>query len=144
MRDPNVLPPPSAPSVEEIPIAVAAEQLGVSTEALRKRIRRGTLAGRKVGTHWYVIMPVARQADVRTASERQDEVSGQDRDALIQQLRSENEFLRSLVAELTRRVPELPAGPSAPEPGAEAPTEGGQSPVAPRKRAGWLRALWPW
>jgi hypothetical protein len=118
--------------VEEIPIAVAAEQLGVRTEALRKRIRRGTLSGRKIGTHWYVILPASGQTDVRTVPERQDESSGQDRDALIQQLRSENEFLRGLVAELTRRVPELPAGSPPPEPPSTMPVREPESPVARR------------
>jgi hypothetical protein len=37
-----------------VPLVIAAERLGLSTEAVRKRIQRGTLAGRKVGGAWFV------------------------------------------------------------------------------------------
>jgi hypothetical protein len=132
---------PTASAVEEIPIAVAAARLGVSTEALRKRIARGTLAGRKRGVHWYVVLPsdTSGQTDVRPASGQRDAPAGQEQAALIAQLRSENEFLRGLVADLTRRLPGLAEGRSehpeiVPEPLAEAAE-------TPKRRSWWQRLL---
>jgi hypothetical protein len=37
-----------------LPLAEAAQQLGLTTEALRKRINRGTIVGRKRRGQWYV------------------------------------------------------------------------------------------
>ena len=37
-----------------VPIAAAAARLGISSEAARKRVARGTLPGRKVAGAWYV------------------------------------------------------------------------------------------
>ena len=37
-----------------VPLAAAAERLELSTEAVRKRIQRGTLPGRKVDGAWFV------------------------------------------------------------------------------------------
>jgi hypothetical protein len=65
-----------------------------------------------------------------------------DRDALIEQLRSEIQqargevaWLRSLVEELTRRVPELPAGSPQPAPATPStmPDSGPERPVSLRQ-----------
>lgn len=40
-----------------VPLAEAAQRLGLSTEAVRKRLERGTLSGVKRGRAWYVLMP---------------------------------------------------------------------------------------
>ena len=131
-------------AVEEIPLAVAAERLGVSAEALRKRIARGTLSGRKHGVHWFVTVPTgpAGQTDVRPASGQQDASSGPDpRDALIEQLRAENTRVWGLVAELTRRLPELPTGSpeSAPTRLHEADTPPQEPVRLPVRRPWWQR-----
>ena len=39
---------------DRLTVAEAARQLGISTAALRKRIKRGTLPALKVGEQWYV------------------------------------------------------------------------------------------
>ncbi len=69
-----------------VPLAEAAERLDLSTEAVRKRIQRGTLVGEKVGGAWFVRadqLPSSassgrQDAAVETASGRQD---GTDRTA---------------------------------------------------------------
>jgi excisionase family DNA binding protein len=40
--------------VDHLPVAEAAKVLGCSPNAVRQRIRRGTLAAAKVGEQWYV------------------------------------------------------------------------------------------
>jgi excisionase family DNA binding protein len=60
-----------------IPIAEAAELLGLSQEAVRKRIQRGSLAGMKEGGHWFVLLD---RQDVRTSG-RQDDGRTQRQDA---------------------------------------------------------------
>ena len=70
---------PTGERQDGIPIADAAALLGLSAEAVRKRIQRGTLDGHKRAGHWFVVIerqdgPSGRQDAVRT--ERQDS-SGQ-------------------------------------------------------------------
>ncbi len=51
-------------AVVEVPIAEAAERLELSTEAVRKRIQRGTLAGHKHEGAWFVLLdPMAGRQD---------------------------------------------------------------------------------
>jgi len=42
-------------------VADAAHALGISHDALRSRLRRGTLDGHKVGDEWRVVLPADRQ-----------------------------------------------------------------------------------
>ena len=70
---------PTGERQDGIPIADAAALLGLSAEAVRKRIQRGTLDGHKRAGHWFVVIerqdePSGRPDAVRT--ERQD-TSGQ-------------------------------------------------------------------
>ena len=46
-----------------VPVATAAARLGVSSDALRARIRRGTMQGEKRNGNWYVYVPVATLPD---------------------------------------------------------------------------------
>ena len=92
-------------------VGEAARVLGITVPAVRKRIRRGSLRAYKVDGRYRVIVPALPGAGSQSGSPEDvtiGEAVGQA--ALIQQLRSENEYLRGLVAELMRRVPELPAG----------------------------------
>jgi hypothetical protein len=54
-----------------LPLVEAAARAGVTPEALRKRIQRGTVVGRKRQGQWYVAFddaPAVQQDDIRTAS----------------------------------------------------------------------------
>ena len=86
-----------------LPVAEAAHRLGVTPDAVRKKLQRGTLPGEKVAGEWRVFLPEpdAGQDSRQDATEtRQDTARTgigavlEGRDALIDQLRSENAFLR--------------------------------------------------
>jgi len=124
--------------------------LGVTTEAIRKRIRRGTLRAYKRDGAWRIVLP-AVPGHVRDDGPDTGPDAGPDaRDRLIDQLQSEVEFLRRLtehqagvIAELARPTPpELPAGETVKEPGTLGPSsEPPQPPTTPAVRRGWLRRL---
>lgn len=122
----------------EYALVEGARILGLSTEATRKRIQRGTLKGSKRGGQWYLVLPAGlagrRQDD---ASGRQDQTAGQagqdggtSTRELLEALRGEVDFLRAelrkkdellmqqtlAINELAARIPRLPApAPEAPE-----------------------------
>src|SRR5829696_2325380 len=106
----------------------AAQVLGISTDAVHKRVKRGTLESEKDGLgHVYVWL------DSSDDGYTQDSQGVQP--LLVARLESENEFLRQeleqraeelsemrrIVAALVQRVPEL-------EPAREAPSEPRESP----------------
>jgi hypothetical protein len=81
-----------AGAVVEVPIAEAAERLGLSTEAVRKRVQRGTLAGHKRDGAWFVAVgaldaaaagrqdgPDAPRQDVQTGTAGRLDGAGGDR-----------------------------------------------------------------
>ncbi|GAC1395203.1 MAG: hypothetical protein NVSMB65_14210 [Chloroflexota bacterium] len=43
-----------------VPIGEAAERLGLNVDAVRKRIKRGTLPAYKEGERWYVVLPAGQ------------------------------------------------------------------------------------
>jgi hypothetical protein len=51
-----------------LPIGDAAERLGISTDAIRRRIHRGTLHGEKIGGIWHVAVPAAHDVHTRQAA----------------------------------------------------------------------------
>ncbi len=76
----------------------AARTLGISKEALRKRIKRGTVEAYKDGGRWVVELPDADQDADQDAGRDNGYDAGQDA-AVIRRLESENEFLRQQVKE---------------------------------------------
>jgi len=60
----------------------ASDILGISSDAVRKRIERGTLEGTKESGRWEVFIEDKRPEDLRQLSE------------LVQQLKEENEYLK--------------------------------------------------
>lgn len=135
-------------------VGEAARLLGTSNQAVRKRIARGSLRAYKVDGIWRVIVPQAGQAardTARTESVTIGEAVAQA--ARIQHLEGEVAFLRGLtehqagvIAELTRRVPELSAGDTPADPQSPVlfhtrdeatPSPGPSVTLVPRR--GWLR-----
>jgi hypothetical protein len=128
-----------APNVRRTTVAEAAEILGISAEAVRGRIRRGTLPVEREGGTVYVLLDA--QADDRTTADQSRTTADQTR-ALIASLQDQIQYLReqldaerearteerrrhdTLMAQLTTRIPELepPAPPQPPEPREEPET----------------------
>ena len=113
-------------------VAEAAEVLGISAEAVRGRIRRGTLPVEREAGRVYVLLGQAERS--RTTADQSRTTAGQptDRtDALIAELQdrvrsleeANRENRRTIIA-LTSRIPQLEA------PASEA-TEARESPVSP-------------
>jgi hypothetical protein len=102
------------PSGRELPIAEAAAQLNTSTEALRKRIARGSLHGFKRDRQWFVVLDDAPDTSgqasghpsghppesVRTGPDEQPDPSGQPsgqpsgHEILVSTLQEQVDFLR--------------------------------------------------
>jgi hypothetical protein len=120
------------------------------------RLKRGTLAGRKVEGRWVVLVPRANddptgtereESFPETATQRLTQRFGEHTNAvhdLIDALRSENAFLRDelggrteeirrrdhIIAGLVERVQALPAG----EPSQDAPQDAPRAPTAHERR----------
>jgi excisionase family DNA binding protein len=121
-----------ATSYDGLTIQQAATRLGVKEDAVRKRIRRGTLRSVKAEDgRVYVWLDPAQDA---TEDTTQDAAQDSGRDELVAELRRHNEYLREqldvrteelrehrrIIAALTQRIPEIEA-PDAPDPEPEAP-----------------------
>ncbi|MDP9356860.1 MAG: helix-turn-helix domain-containing protein [Chloroflexota bacterium] len=127
-----------------VTIAEAARVLGLSTDAVRKRLQRGTIPGEKIGETWRVFLevdaPPAGRPDLsspRPDNDRTRPESGRtvaaDPDPLVETLREEVAYLREQLAERSRelaaererfdvlhrealaRIPALGAGQDAPQ-----------------------------
>jgi excisionase family DNA binding protein len=112
------------PHSRRLTASQAAEQLGVSTEAIRGRIRRGTIRYERVGGRVFVLLPVERTTD-----------QAPDQSELVEELRRQNEYLREenlrkdhLLAAALERIPaiEAPASPEATESPSEATPQPGR------------------
>jgi excisionase family DNA binding protein len=119
-RDNDDTRPDTNETVDRLTIAEAAERLGLSVDAVRMRVRRGTLPSDEVDGKKVVLLARrdrdASRLDVDEATSRQrDEQAEQRRDTaeLVEQLRSEVVYLRqTLDAEIEsrRRADHLVAG----------------------------------
>ncbi len=152
-HDPDTGDAPVESDAAGLGVVQAASRLGISVDAVRKRLRRGTLSAYKVDGEWRIILddPGLPGTDTDQPDDHTETAEAvQDRD----QPSSEVLFLRQLtehqagiiaqqsttIAELTRRVLEVPAGTAdGPAPGT--PTERPQRAVESPKRQGWLDRL---
>jgi hypothetical protein len=131
-----------------IPIGTAAERLGVTTDAIRKRIRRGTLAAHKRGDVWYVVLPAVPDApdadpDSDPDANPDGEISHlrtllaevrQQRDGYAAQLSTKDRQIEELHVLLQRALEQRPALVLPP---AEQPQPASPEPAPPR----WWRRL---
>jgi hypothetical protein len=101
---------------ERLTVAGAAERLGITKEAVRKRIARGTLHAEKDpdGTVRVYVPPSPTPSDAAGRDELVEELRDQVRylrDQLDQE-RDANRENRRIIAALTSRIPELPPASS--------------------------------
>jgi hypothetical protein len=146
-----------APDVRRTTVAEAAEILGISAEAVRGRIRRGTLpVEREAGT---VYVLIEHPVDDRTTGDQSRTTTDQptDRtDLLIAEMQDRIRFLeeanrenRRIIAALTSRIPEIEApseAPGAPETATEGPERaepqaGTQEPQETAEPRSWWRRM---
>jgi excisionase family DNA binding protein len=108
----------------------AADQLGVSVDAVRARIKRNTIAHERQGGRVYVLLDTDQGADQGTTrADHTAELIATLREQLQAERRA-NEENRRIIAALTQRIPELPASPgsaSSQEP-SESPPEATEQP----------------
>jgi excisionase family DNA binding protein len=91
-----------------VSVAEAAQRLGITDDAVRARIRRGTLAGEKVGAVWHIHLPTGATPEHEPArhdtTDRRATRRDPEPDALAEQLRSEVGYLREQLATTLRQL----------------------------------------
>jgi hypothetical protein len=100
----------------------AADQLGVSVEAVRGRIKRGTIAHERDGGRVFVILDADQTATGHDQGGDQSELVAVLREQLAAEREANRENRRIIIA-LTSRVPELEASrepPQSPTPSPQA------------------------
>src|SRR5215218_4696508 len=100
----------------------AAELLGISVEAVRSRIKRGTLESAKEGGRTYVLLDAAQMRPVSDQSldrELIDEIRDRVRslERRLDEERVSSTELGRIIAALTQRIPELHSPASSESPG---------------------------
>jgi excisionase family DNA binding protein len=131
-------------------VAQAADQLGVTVDAIRSRVKRGTIDHVREGGRVYIMLGGAQHATRRVQGTDQDTAQATDagpghRDALVEELRDRVRYLErqveeerdarrradTLLARLMDRVPELEA-PSEPQESPESSSEASDTAAEPR------------
>ena len=163
MSDPTGSPetPDRQRQATTVSVAEAAHALDISHDALRSRLRRGTLEGFKVGDEWRVVLPADRQptGDVppqqAATGNETGSPTGNDLSPLVDLVERQTAEIQRLTAaaamwqerarSLDQRLLAISAGPTEPqtppEPASEAP---GASPANGRGTSGiraWFRRL---
>ena len=78
-----------------VDVAEAARRLGITPDAVRARIRRGSLEGQKEGGTWRVMVPRDTGQDTDRIPTGHDTTPDPPPAGLISQLQSEVDYLRS-------------------------------------------------
>lgn len=104
---------------EHLTFAEMAERMGISIDAVRMRVKRGTLASVRMNERTFVVWPQPERPHDRGSNADRSSVH---EEARIAHLEAEILFLRQqldhqahIIAGLVQRVPELPAGETAPD-----------------------------
>jgi hypothetical protein len=120
------------PPVRRTTVAEAAEVLGISAEAVRGRVRRGTLPVEREGGTVYVLLEDRTTGDQpRTTTDQPPDRTDlliaelQDRVRSLEEANREN---RRIIAALTQRIPELEAPQPRESPESPGPSEGTRAP----------------
>ena len=104
-------------------VAQAADQLGISADAMRARVKRATVDTEREGGRVYVLLDTAQDAAQDTPhTDRTAELIA----TLQKQLEAEREANREnrrIIAALTSRIPAIEAPQEPPEPPQTAPEE---------------------
>ncbi len=87
-----------------VPIQEAAQRLGLSVVAVRKRAQRGTLTGFKRDGIWYIEMDGGQSTGPPTGSPQVDNIPGPITRELVDILRDEIGFLRRELEARTQEV----------------------------------------
>jgi transposase-like protein len=103
-------------ALDRLSVSEAARRLGIKEESVRKRIKRGSLESEKdTSGHIWVYVDMSSEYP----DEGRDEYPDTYQDQLLDQLRSENQYLReesqrkdSIIMSLSQRLPELEAAHS--------------------------------
>ena len=101
--------------VDRVTVPEAAEMMGVTQSAIRKRVHRGTIPWGKDGEgRIYVYVDPSEMGPETRGGKARDTSAGQSRDELLEAYRDQVEFLRrelerkdTLLMSLMQRVPEL-------------------------------------
>src|SRR5215211_2420944 len=117
------------PPVRRTTVAEAAEYLGISAEAVRGRIRRGTLPVEREGGTVYVLVAETDQPRTTTDQpyDRTDLLIAELQDR-VRSLEEANRENRRIIAALTSRIPEIEAPASGATAPREAPTAATEQP----------------
>jgi hypothetical protein len=161
-RDRTTEPTQTQQPTERVTVADAARLMGLSAEAVRMRIKRGTLASEKIDSTVYVFLEPNPPRPNTERTEHQTTEQTPDQTELVDALRSEVAFLReelkireevraeenrrkdTIIAQLTQRIPKLEL-PADRQRGAETITEDSvrgddvsPEPQQPAERRSWL------
>src|SRR5829696_8659645 len=134
--------------MERVTVSEAAARLGITPDAVRQRIRRGTIEYEKTADGRYYVYLTPHDG-------RRDGVQDGVQKALIERLHDENEWLRreverkdTIIMQMAQRIPELepatePRGLSETAPAAQpsaagGPTAGTEGPQKPARQRSWL------
>ena len=127
----------------------AADQLGVTVDAVRGRVKRGTIAHVREGGRVYVLLAVDES---RPGHDQDADQSGDRTDALIAELQDRvrsleeaNRENRRIIAALTSRIPQLEAPreqPESPQTVEEEPERAAPRSDAPGPQTGQQRRPW--
>ena len=138
--------------LDRLKVSEAARVLGISQDAVRKRIARGTIPHDRDESGWvYVYLSASETVHKTDQDIDQDAASKTVQDAYIRSLQDQIAFLRrelerkdTILLNLTERIPQLEAPQGAresPQPVEEEP-ERAEGPDAPGAQEGVQRPWW--
>jgi excisionase family DNA binding protein len=134
--------------VDRLTVPEAADLLGVSQSAVRKRIQRGTIPWDKDNEGRIYVYVDFTESGLGTEDDKsRDKSSGQSREELLEVYREQVEFLRrelerkdTIIMSLAQRIPKLEAAPEPREANEKISKASGKDEVPPEseRRRSWL------